>query len=66
MKFLAMTLCIIVLAFALVSAVPATNDESIVGSFGAGADDVVNPQDPQQIFLHFKKKWLLKKLLHFG
>lgn len=54
------TICIIVLAFALVSAIPATNDESILGGFGS-SDDVVNPQDPQQLFL---KKKLLKKLLH--
>ncbi|EAT32649.1 AAEL015144-PA [Aedes aegypti] len=61
MKFLIMTICLFVLAFALVSA--ATNDETILG--GHGADEVVNPQDPSEILL-LKKKLLLKKLLFLG
>ncbi|XP_058834850.1 uncharacterized protein LOC131692038 isoform X2 [Topomyia yanbarensis] len=63
MKFFTMTLCILVLAFALVSAIPATNDETILGLTGA-SDDVLNPQDPQAFLL--KKKLLLKKLLFWG
>ncbi|EDS36276.1 hypothetical protein CpipJ_CPIJ011255 [Culex quinquefasciatus] len=65
MKFLIMTICLVVLAFALVSALPAVNDESIFGGIDTGAaDDTVNPQDPQAILL--KKLLLKKKLLLLG
>ncbi|XP_058460810.1 uncharacterized protein LOC131436213 [Malaya genurostris] len=63
MKFLIMTICLVLLAVALVSALPAVNDESIFGADGA-ADDTVNPQDPQAILL--KKLLLKKKLLLLG
>ncbi|XP_058067291.1 uncharacterized protein LOC131216742 [Anopheles bellator] len=63
MKFLIMTICLFVLAFALVAAVPAVHDESIFGSEGA-ADDTLNPQDPQAFLL--KKLLLKKKLLLLG
>ncbi|EJY58089.1 AAEL017279-PA [Aedes aegypti] len=61
MKFLIMTICLIVLAFSLVSA--ATNDETILGD--QGADEIVNAQNPAE-FHYLRKKWLLKKLLHLG
>ncbi|XP_052860932.1 uncharacterized protein LOC128267989 [Anopheles cruzii] len=63
MKFLIMTICLFVLAFALVAAVPAVHDEGIFGSEGA-ADDTLNPQDPQAFLL--KKLLLKKKLLLLG
>ncbi|KXJ79021.1 hypothetical protein RP20_CCG002621 [Aedes albopictus] len=64
MKLLILTICLVVLAFALVAAVPAVNDESIFGADGAAADDTINPQDPQDLL--FKKLLLKKKLLLLG
>ncbi|XP_053666246.1 uncharacterized protein LOC128715380 [Anopheles marshallii] len=63
MKFLIMTICLFVLAFALVSAVPAVQDEGIFGADGA-ADETLNVQDPQAFLL--KKLLLKKKLLLLG
>uniref|UniRef100_A0A182YPH1 Uncharacterized protein n=1 Tax=Anopheles stephensi TaxID=30069 RepID=A0A182YPH1_ANOST len=63
MKFLIMTICLFVLAFALVSAVPAVHDEGIFGDVGA-ADETLNVQDPQAFLL--KKLLLKKKLLLLG
>ncbi|XP_055534839.1 uncharacterized protein LOC129724180 [Wyeomyia smithii] len=64
MKFLVVTVALIVLAVALVSAVPAVNDESIFGGdvYAAELDGSFNPQDPQSFF-KLKK---LKKLLFLG
>uniref|UniRef100_A0A182IR98 Uncharacterized protein n=1 Tax=Anopheles atroparvus TaxID=41427 RepID=A0A182IR98_ANOAO len=54
---------LIVLAVALVSALPAVHDESILGGDVFEAEvDSFNPQDPQA-FLKLKK---LKKLLFLG
>ncbi|XP_053675086.1 uncharacterized protein LOC128725371 [Anopheles nili] len=63
MKFLLMTICLFVLAFALVAAIPAVHDEGLFGADGA-ADETLNPQDPQAFLL--KKLLLKKKLLLLG
>ncbi|XP_035786820.1 uncharacterized protein LOC118463950 [Anopheles albimanus] len=63
MRFLIATIALFVLAVALVSALPAVNDESIIGGDVYEAEvDSFNPQDPQA-FLKLKK---LKKLLFLG
>ncbi|KFB41550.1 uncharacterized protein LOC131282080 [Anopheles ziemanni] len=63
MKLLFVSFALIVLAVALVSALPAVNDESILGGDVYEAEvDSFNPQDPQA-FLKLKK---LKKLLFLG
>ncbi|XP_055611186.1 uncharacterized protein LOC129757860 [Uranotaenia lowii] len=65
MKFFIVTIALFVLALALVSAMPAVNDESLLGGgdlYEAEVDDTFNPQDPQAFF-KLKK---LKKLLFLG
>ncbi|XP_053676240.1 uncharacterized protein LOC128726451 [Anopheles nili] len=63
MKLLMVTFALIVVAAALVSALPAVNDESVLGGDVYEAEiDSFNPQDPQA-FLKLKK---LKKLLFLG
>ncbi|XP_039429902.1 uncharacterized protein LOC120413238 [Culex pipiens pallens] len=64
MKFLIVTIALFVLAVALVSALPAVNDESLLGGdvYEAEVDGSFNPQDPQAFF-KLKK---LKKLLFLG
>jgi hypothetical protein len=59
-SFLFQTLALFVLAFALVSAVPAVNDESLTGEVYEA--EAINPQDPQSFF----KLRKLKKLLFLG
>lgn len=61
MKFILLTVFVCLLAFALVAAAPATNDETIVGLLEG--QDAANPQDPQEIL---KLLLLKKKLLLFG
>nr|XP_029732486.1 proline-rich protein HaeIII subfamily 1-like [Aedes albopictus] len=59
------TIALFVLAVALVSALPAVNDESLLNSgdlYEAEVDGTFNPQDPQA-FIKLKK---LKKLLFLG
>lgn len=65
MKFFIVTIALFVLAVALVSALPAVNDESLLNSgdlYEAEVDGTFNPQDPQA-FIKLKK---LKKLLFLG
>ncbi|EDS36275.1 hypothetical protein CpipJ_CPIJ011254 [Culex quinquefasciatus] len=64
MKYVLVTLALLVLAVALVSALPAVQDESLFGGpLGEAQEvDIVNPQDPQS-FIKWRK---LKRLLLLG